>query len=210
MLLRSQANFTTTVIAFIVMVMALIFHNMVQTYVAAKLGDRSAQLGGFGSFDPQRHLELFGVIFLLVLGFGWPRTIPTNSRNYAGRGRSEAWVWLSGVGAYLLVAFVSLFVAFIFLRTGSLPLYSAFQLAASTALLHGVINLFPLLPLDMARAALAWGNPEMRRLIMQVAQFGTLGFIVFFMLLSATGVIGSLMNLFGNLFFRLIMLFPGM
>jgi Zn-dependent protease len=210
MLLSAQANLTTTVIAFIVMVMALIFHNIVQAFVADKLGDPSPRLAGFMAFDPQRQLDIIGVVFLLLLGFGWPRTVPVNSRNYKKRGRHEGWVWLSGVGAYLLVAFVSLLIAAIFLKAQSVPLFRAFQLAATTALLHAVINLFPLLPLDMARAALAWGNPDVRRLIMQIARFGVLGFIVFFFLLSATGVINRIMAIFGNLFIRIIGLIPGL
>ncbi|MFA5550080.1 MAG: site-2 protease family protein [Trueperaceae bacterium] len=210
MLLRAQADFTTVIIAFIVMVLALIFHNVLQAFVANKLGDPSPRLAGFMAFDPQRQLDLIGVVFLLLLGFGWPRTVPTNSRNYGNRGRNEAWVWLAGIGAYLLVAFISLLVAAIFLSMNSQPLFLAFWLAAQTALLHAVINLFPILPLDMARAALAWGNADVRRLIMQVAQFGVLGFMVFFFVLSATGVISRIMNFFAGVFLRIISLIPGL
>lgn len=210
MLLRAQADFTTVIIAFIVMVMALIFHNIVQAFVANRLGDPSPRLAGFMAFDPQRQLDLIGVVFLLLLGFGWPRTVPVNSRNYRNRGRAEGWVWLSGIGAYLLVAFVCILVAAIFLSMGSQPLFTAFWLAAQTALLHAVINLFPLLPLDMARAALAWGNADVKRFIMQIAQFGVLGFMVFFFVLSATGVIGSIMNFFSGVFLRIISLIPGL
>ena len=46
------------------------------------------------------------VILLFVLGFGWPRRVPVNSRNYRGRGRQEAIVWYSGPASYLLVGFV--------------------------------------------------------------------------------------------------------
>ena len=210
MLLRAQADFTTVIIAFIVMVMALIFHNIVQAFVANRLGDPSPRLAGFMAFDPQRQLDLIGVVFLLLLGFGWPRTVPVNSRNYRNRGRAEGWVWLSGIGAYLLVAFVCILVAAIFLSMGSQPLFTAFWLAAQTALLHAVINLFPLLPLDMARAALAWGNADVKRFVMQIAQFGVLGFMVFFFVLSATGVIGRIMNFFSGIFLRIISLIPGL
>ncbi len=210
MLLRAQADFTTVIIAFIVMVMALIFHNILQAFVANRLGDPSPRLAGFMAFDPQRQLDLFGVIFLLLLGFGWPRTVPVNSRNYRNRGRAEGWVWLSGIGAYLLVAFLCLLVAAVFLSMGSQPLFTAFWLAAQTALLHAVINLFPILPLDMARAALAWGNADVKRFIMQIAQFGVLGFMVFFFVLSATGVISRIMNFFAGVFLRIISLIPGL
>jgi len=199
---------TVLVISAIVMVMALIFHNIVQTFVAERLGDRSPRLAGFGAFEPQRQLDPFGVLFLLLLGFGWPRAVPVNSRNY--RRRTEAWVWLAGIGAYLIVAFVSLLLAAVFRSLENPVLYLAFGKAASYAVLHAVVNLFPLLPLDMGRAALAWGNPEVRRVIMQIAQFGVLGFMVFFFVLSATGVIGRIMFLVGSLFERIIGLIPGL
>src|SRR5690606_20591382 len=143
-------------------------------------------------------------------GFGWPRTVPVNSRNYSRRGRAEAWVWVSGIGAYLVVAFLSMVVAAVFRSLESPALFNAFELAASIAVLHAVINLFPVLPLDMGRAALAWGNPDVRRFVMQIAQFGILGFMVFFLVLSMTGVIGGLMNFFGTLFTRIIRLIPGL
>jgi len=203
-------NPTVLVIAFIVMVMALIFHNMVQAYVAKRLGDPSPRLAGFMAFDPQRQLDPIGVVFLLLLGFGWPRTIPVNSRNYRNRGRDEAWVWLAGVATYLVVGFLSLLVAAIFLALDSRNLYVAFQVAASTAVIHAVINVFPILPLDVGRAALAWGNPDVRRFVNQIAQFGILGFMVFFLVLSFTGVISGLMRLFLGLFARIIGLFPGL
>src|SRR5690606_33215871 len=108
MLLNNFNNLTVVVIGVIVMLAALIFHNIFQTWVAARLGDHSPRLAGFGAFEPARHLDGFGVILLLILGFGWPRQIPVNSRNY--RRRQEAIVWYSGPVAYLLVSFVSLLI----------------------------------------------------------------------------------------------------
>ena len=210
MFLRLISQPTALVIAAIVMIMALILHNIVQALVADRLGDRSPRLAGFAAFDPQRQLDPFGVLFLLLLGFGWPRAVPVNSRNYRGRGRAEAWVWLSGTGAYLAVAFVSLLLGAIFRALNSPILVFSFEVAASYAVLHAVINLFPLLPLDMGRAALAWGHPDVRRVIMQLAQFGVLGFMVFFFVLNATGVVGRLMFLVESLFSRIIGLIPGL
>ncbi|HRN17592.1 MAG: site-2 protease family protein [Trueperaceae bacterium] len=208
MFLRLISQPTVLVISAIVMVMALIFHNIVQAFVAERLGDRSPRLAGFGAFEPQRQLDPFGVLFLLLLGFGWPRAVPVNSRNY--RRRTEAWVWLAGIGSYLVVAFVSLLIAAVFRSLESPVLYLSFEVAASYAVLHAVVNLFPLLPLDMGRAALAWGNPDVRRVIMQIAQFGVLGFMVFFFVLSATGVIGRIMFLVERLFSNIIGLIPGL
>lgn len=200
MVLNYFNNPTILVISAIVMVMALILHNIVQTYVAAKFGDTRAKFSGFDRFDPQKQLEPFGVLFLFLLGFGWPKAIPTESRNYRGRGRQEMWVWYAGPLTYLGVALVSYIVGALLLNFGGQQeLFRAFAAAGDFAIVHAVINLFPVYPLDGAKAALAWGNPEVRRFIQQVAQYGFIGFIVIFMLLSYTGVTGAIIGFFRNL-----------
>lgn len=204
MILRYYNDPTVLVISAIVMVVALIFHNIVQSFVASRLGDSTPRFSGYMAFEPQRHLDPFGVLFLFLLGFGWPNAVPVNSRNYRGRGRQEAWVWLSGIGAYLLVGFLSLAISVAFLSASKVHLAMAFQAAAAYAVVHAVINLFPVLPLDMAHAALAWGNPQVRRVIQQIAGFGVLGFMVFFFILSALGVIGGLVRLFLQIFLNII------
>jgi Zn-dependent protease len=207
-----QGGYTTTdlIVVAAIMIFALVFHNVAQAYVASRYGDANPRFSGFMSFDFQRHLEPMGVLFLFLLGFGWPRPIPTSSRNYRGRGRQEAWVWYSGPLAYLLVAFVSTLVAAIFNAVESPILARSFILASSTAILHAVINLFPVFPLDGAKAALAWGNPDVRRFIQQIASFGILGFILVFFVLGALGVTGTLQNFFQRLIFSIIGLIPGL
>jgi Zn-dependent protease len=199
MVLQYFNNPTVLIVASIVMVMALIFHNIAQAWMAGRFGDHTPRFQGFMQFDPQTHLEPMGVLFLFLLGFGWTKPVPVNSRNYAGRGRTEALVWYTGPLAYLLVATVAYVVAVVFLRTGGLQLYQAFTAAGNVAILHAVINLFPVFPLDGAKAALAWGDRSVRQFVQQLAQFGILGFIVIFMLLSATGVTGAIMRFFQSL-----------
>lgn len=211
MILNYFNNPTVLVVAGIVMVLALIFHNVVQTWVAGRYGDASPRFAGFGSWDPQQHLEPWGVLFLFLLGFGWPKAIPTNSRNYRGRGRQEAVVWYSGPLAYLGVALVAYLAAVLTSRFGGgSDLTVAFLVAGDVAIVHAVINLFPVFPLDGARAALAWGSPRVRRAIQQLASYGILGFIVVFFVLSFTGVIGALMGLFRSILIGLLRLIPGL
>ena len=205
MVLNYFNNPTVLVISAIVMVMALILHNMVQTFVAARYGDTRAKFSGFGKFDPQQQLEPMGVLFLFLLGFGWPKKIPTESRNY--RGKQEALVWYSGPLTYLGVALASYLVGAILLQFGGqIQLFSAFVAAGNFAIIHAVINLFPVYPLDGAKAALAWGNADVRKFIQQIAQYGFVGFIVIFLLLSYTGIIGGIETFFRSLLFGILRL----
>jgi len=200
MLLRYFNDTTILIVASLIMVMALIFHNIVQTWVARRFGDLTPTYQGFGRFDPQTHLEPIGVFLLLLLGFGWAKQVPVNSRNYAGRGRQEAIVWYSGPAAFLLVATVVWFVAVVLNTAGAgSSLVGAFVVAGNVAILHAVVHLFPVFPLDGARAALAWGSPQVRRVVNQIAQFGLIGFILVFLVLSYTGILGVVQRFFANL-----------
>jgi Zn-dependent protease len=210
MVLNFFNNPTTLIISAIVMIMALIFHNIVQAWVASRLGDASPRLSGFMNFDPQQQLEPFGVLFLFLLGFGWPKQINVNGRNYPGRGRGEAWVWYAGPASFLLVAFACYLAGLLFVRFGAnLDLGTAFIATGDIAILHAVINLFPVYPLDGAKAALAWGNSDVRRLVQRVASFGFIGFIVIFMLLQFTGITGAIMRLFRGILIGILGLIPG-
>ena len=210
MILNFWNNPTILVIGAIVLIMALIFHNIVQAWMASRFGDHGPKHAGFMNFDPQLQLEPFGVLFLFLLGFGWPRTVPVNSRNIRGRGREEAIVWYSGPAAYLLVAFLCYLVTLIFLRAGSSELASAFAVSGDFAILHAVINIFPVYPLDGARAALAWGPPGLRRIISQLASYGLLGFIAVFFILQITGITGAIMGFFRNLILTILGFIPGL
>lgn len=210
MILRYLNDPTTLVVSAIVMVFALMFHNVFQTWIAARLGDTRPKLAGFGQFEPQQQLEPIGVVLLFLLGFGWPRMVPIESRYYRGRGRREALAWYAGPLAYLIVGFACVLVGSIFLASGSPELYRSFLVAASFAVLHAVINLFPVFPLDGAMAMLAWGNRSVRSFIQQIRQFGIMGFLVVFLVLSYTGVISFLQSVFLTLFQSIVRLLPGL
>jgi Zn-dependent protease len=208
--LSGAYNTTDLIIVAVVMIFALVFHNVVQAWVAGRLGDPSPRFAGFLRFEPQQHLEPFGVLFLFLLGFGWPKPVAVNSRNYGGRGRQEALVWYSGPLAYLLIALGAVIVALILTAANSPLLARSFVLASLIAIRHAVINLFPVYPLDGARAALAWGNSSVRRVIQQIASFGVLGFIAIFLVLSYTGVLGALERFFFSLIVGILQLIPGL
>jgi Zn-dependent protease len=189
---------TILVIASLVMVIALVFHNVAQAWVARRYGDLTPTYQGFARFDPSTHLEPMGVLFLLLLGFGWAKPVPVNGRQY--RGRSEALVWYAGPASYLLIATLSWFLAVAFARSGAgTSLIGGFVVAGNVAILHAVVNLFPVPPLDGARAALAWGDAQVRRMVQQIASFGFLGFIAIFLLLSFSGVLGTVQRFFADL-----------
>ena len=47
-------------------------HEFAHAVVANALGDRTAKLGGRLTLNPLAHLDLFGTLMILLVGFGYP------------------------------------------------------------------------------------------------------------------------------------------
>ena len=175
-------------VAFAAAAFGLVLHNLAQAWLADRYGDPTPRRYGFLTLDPKVHLDPIGLLFLLLLGFGWPRFVPF--RLY---GKKEALVALMGPLGFFAAAFVYLLLARL-LPTGMglLPIAQGFELAGFLMVGHAVIYLFPIPPLDGARVARALGGPEVRRLLAQIESWGPVGFILIFLVLSYTGVLTAL------------------
>ncbi len=53
----------------------------VKAWVAKKAGDYTAEHAGFLTLDPLMHVDLIGLVVLLMTGFGWGREVPVNVHN---------------------------------------------------------------------------------------------------------------------------------
>jgi Zn-dependent protease len=66
------------------LVAAVTFHEFAHAFVALQLGDATAKLLGRVSLNPIRHLDLFGSLAFLFVGFGWGKPVPINPYNMRG------------------------------------------------------------------------------------------------------------------------------
>ena len=76
---------------------ALTLHELAHGYVALRCGDPTAKMLGRLSFNPLRHLDPIGTLFMLLFGFGWARPVPVNSRNFKHFRRDDLLVSIAGV-----------------------------------------------------------------------------------------------------------------
>lgn len=76
---------------------ALTMHELAHGYVALRCGDPTAQMMGRLSFNPLRHLDPIGTVFMLLFGFGWAKPVPVNPRNYRNYRRDDLLVSIAGI-----------------------------------------------------------------------------------------------------------------
>ena len=64
------------------LIFALTFHEFGHAYTAHLCGDDTAKSAGRMSLNPLVHLDLFGSLMVLIVGFGYARPVPVNPNNY--------------------------------------------------------------------------------------------------------------------------------
>lgn len=149
-------------------IFAITLHEAAHGYVAHKLGDDTAWRMGRVTFNPIKHIDLFGTIILpLVLFvttaatgkpfvFGYAKPVPVRFDRLNHPRRDMVWVALAGPGTNLLLALISAimlggvhFLPALFQRWSDASL----QLSVVFNLIIGVFNMIPLPPLDGGRVA---------------------------------------------------------
>lgn len=135
---------------------AITFHEFCHAWVAWKLGDKTAGFEGRVSMNPLVHLDPIGALMLLVVGFGWARPVPINSRFFRNPRRDIVLVSLAGAGGNLLTAVVVAIVfhllPFLSPMFLGMPMMGTFVRFLYTMLFINVglavFNLIPIPPLD--------------------------------------------------------------
>lgn len=130
---------------------AISFHECAHAYAAYKCGDPTSRNLGRMTLNPFAHFDLVGLVMLLLVRFGWAKPVPINSRNFKHPRKDELIVSLAGVGANLIIAFVTLGVIYIvqlFTRIDSLILENILSSMFFINLAFFVFNLLPVPPLD--------------------------------------------------------------
>lgn len=144
----------------VAIVAALVAHEVAHGLVALWNGDDTARLAGRLSLNPMVHFDPFGLMLMLVVGFGYARPVPVNPDNYKHRRLGEVTVSLAGVVTNILGAF---FCALLYLlcfrwlivtETDSAAYYIAtfltytFSFALQINISFALFNILPLYPLD--------------------------------------------------------------
>ena len=87
-------------------IIGLSFHEYAHAMVAYKCGDVTPKVMGRCTIDPQAHVDLFGILSLLFIGFGWGKPVVVNPANFRSRRRDSILVGIAGVTMNLIVALV--------------------------------------------------------------------------------------------------------
>lgn len=187
-----------------VLLFALVFHEFAHGWVANKLGDPTAKYAGRLTLNPIAHLDMFGSLMILFVGFGWAKPVPVDSRYLANPRIDMMKIAFAGPAANLLLAFIT---GILIRATGYLgPFTTMMIMFTQINIMLAVFNMIPIPPLDGSQifsGMMIRSNPD---LVMKLQMYGPqilMGLILFGMFTSFSPIwmiISPFVNFFMFLF----------
>lgn len=159
---------------FILLLPAIILHEVSHGYVAYLLGDPTAKRMGRLTLNPIKHIDPIGTVLLplslLVLSggaffFGYAKPVPFNPRNFKNERTGMLLTGIAGPVTNIVLAVVVGFATRLFPATGPdwlVTVFSAVVYFAYANLVLAFFNLVPIPPLDGSRV-LQWFLPDTLR-----------------------------------------------
>lgn len=148
--IQNAANDPTGFIGFLIaIVLGITVHEFMHAYVAHRLGDDTGRLMGRMSLNPMAHLDIFGSLLIVLIGFGYGKPVPVNESRL--RGGRASWPFVAAAGPLTNFALAAL--CAIPIRFGGAELLGGAYLDVLLSIVYfncllGIFNLIPIPPLD--------------------------------------------------------------
>ncbi|MFA6506745.1 MAG: site-2 protease family protein [Treponemataceae bacterium] len=143
----------------------LTIHEAAHATTAYALGDGTAKDQGRISLNPLKHLDPFGLLFIIFAGFGWAKPVEFNKQLLKHPRRDEALIAAAGpISNLVLGLFTTLLLKFVanvlpHSATGMYPVIVnllLFTIFINFGLF--IFNMIPIPPLDGSHVLLSWLN----------------------------------------------------
>lgn len=177
--------------------LCIMFHEVSHGLVALSLGDTTAKDAGRLTFNPLRHIDLWGLLMMAIFHFGWAKAVPVDMRRFKHPIRDMAIVAAAGPLSNVILAFLALCV-----QAVAIYVYTITQGAISdfvvtfcwyVAILSvglAVFNIIPIPPLDGSKILNSL-LPE--RVYLKILKYERYGFLVMIVVLY-TGILDTPLN----------------
>jgi Zn-dependent protease len=173
-----HGQFSDFILTALAIVLAIALHEFGHAAADELQGDPTARLAGRLTLNPVRHLDPFGTLMIVLVGFGWGKPVPMTPSKLRNRRFGAALVGAAGPLVNVILAFIAaaLLVRLGLVRQGVLMSYNLASRFLLTFLylnvLLAILNLLPIPPLDGSRILGAILPPSKQHIIFFLDQYG--------------------------------------
>ena len=142
-------SFLFILFALIAIIIATTVHEFTRALTSTILGDTLPKQKGRLTLNPIKHFEPIGFILMLATGgFGWGKPVDKTSLYYKNRKRDTLLTAIMPDIANIIVAYIGLILANLFIKTGNVVVFSLFSRIAVYNISLAVYNIVPVSPMD--------------------------------------------------------------
>ena len=200
-----------------IIILVMSVHEYAHGVVAKKLGDPTAESLGRLTLNPFKHIDIIGFLMFLIIGIGYAKPVPINSRYFKKPKRDMALVGAAGPISNVLMALLfGFFMKLFYLLIPFLPMNETSVVAygylvqilyygIAYNVIFAIFNLIPIPPLDGSRILYAFLPSKALLWFQRYEQYffwGLLGVFLIFNILNIN-IIGGVANFFVKLIYKL-------
>ena len=124
---------------------AISVHEFGHAYSAHLLGDDTAKMYGRMTLNPAKHLDIMGLIAMLIVHIGWAKPVPVNPNNFKNYIVGNVIVSLAGVTANIIISIICVIIK------KHVNMYAITEITSAIIIYNvsfAAFNLLPIPPLD--------------------------------------------------------------
>jgi len=161
-------------------------HELSHGYAAYRLGDNTAKDMGRLTLNPIKHIDIVGLIMILVVGFGWAKPVPVNMQNFKHPKWHMAMTAIAGPLSNIILAVILLFIFMllpapygglsaldgVYFSAAPNLLAMIFSRMALLSIVLSFFNMLPIPPLDGSKVLFSLLPTKYYNKVLQYERFG--------------------------------------